>query len=520
MKNIVYRDRINIILDNKYITSNFKNFTTVKLDKNLFSSNGIIENQELYKHELSKIIDKKNKIKEINIIIPDFLTHVYINEINDIENISVDEYINLHFEKLTNNSGISFNECYYDYDIVIKEKYTTLTLAIVKKEIVDFIEEPFLSLGIKVYQLINRSFLIKNKIENKEIKKTIYVFLEENNTNYIITDEENNKIKFELKEENLTLKNFVMSEKNLNNSSNKKNESHKEEYKNEESISIDLDIGININLNDDIEDNSNTNIKEVKNNEDISSKDMFVNFIYVIQQDIEDKLQSIGNNINDYDIIYIVDKDCFMNKNNEIELKTKFNNISFIDIFEFLSKSKSFGNLNLHNWREELKNIKKQSFFKKLGLISILSVSVAVLMQYNLNNKIIKQKNINGIYNAEIKKDEELKIENEKLKNEKKEIETRIKTINGLEVERPNIINVFSSLVNSIPKEIYLQTLIRNDNKTIKVHGISTDNNQILNFVKTLEKSKFVYNVMLSSVNLNEKEQYFEFDITMSEKEE
>lgn len=475
---------------------------------NSFMDANKITNVDLFAHEISKIIPEKiNKTKTVvEIILPDSFVSQLSCEINDIE-ISVDDYIFLNFDKISN--GLSISDYYYDYNIIEKENYKKLTIYFSKKEEIDKIEGVFESIGLKVQHIeSNEEALKKILLENEKNKLNLIISFEKNSSKFFFT----NGIE-QLYIEELTGE-IDRNLKNIEDVINAFNSKEKDKNKEDEDDFLDL----------------KSNEKEQEEREYQKYADMdalalendVADFIKTNYTYVENILENLGYKTDEMKATILIDKI------DEIKILEVFKKLKLYNINVFVKSEYENSNfskikektINLHDWRTEKKSLQNKRFQTKLFLFSLLAISIIGVLHLNISDKIKTQRSINSFYQKAINEDQILKEEIETLSKNKSIIEKRIKTINSLEVERPNIINVFSSLVDSIPKEIYLNTLIRDDNKNIKIQGVSYDNEKIFEFVKILEKSEWLYDIKITSINLDKEsssEQKYVFDISMKE---
>lgn len=156
--------------------------------------------------------------------------------------------------------------------------------------------------------------------------------------------------------------------------------------------------------------------------------------------------------------------------------------------------------LNLHPWRQELREKRKKDFLNILTLTVFLFFVFAFLFQQFLNQKITNQNFRNNFLleqNTIYQKDIDLIND---LKKEKEDIINRMFVINSLQIDRPKVVQLFDEVVETLPKELFLRNLSRVDS-VIKFEGVSYSNNNTSVFIENLQKSDIFKNPKLERIN-------------------
>lgn len=144
--------------------------------------------------------------------------------------------------------------------------------------------------------------------------------------------------------------------------------------------------------------------------------------------------------------------------------------------------------INLLPWRDELRREKKRAFLGYLALAALLAVMVVALWIHVVNLRIETQQARNGLLNREISAMDAQVKEIHELKKRREQVLARMRVIQDLQANRPDIVRVFDELVRVIPPGVYLESLSRQGDG-ISMVGYSESNNRISTFMRSLESS-------------------------------
>lgn len=168
-------------------------------------------------------------------------------------------------------------------------------------------------------------------------------------------------------------------------------------------------------------------------------------------------------------------------------------------------KDKEDVDVNLHDWRGDILGDKTKKFQTILGGVALVAGLVIFIQHLLISTKIKNQQarnsEIQKIINIDIEKEKDI----EDLKIQKATITSKIETINALQVQRPNIVKYFTSVVNSVPQEVYLVKFNRDKTGIIELQGKSTEEKKIFEMIKRLEESEGFYDVKISQVTNSDK---------------
>ena len=189
--------------------------------------------------------------------------------------------------------------------------------------------------------------------------------------------------------------------------------------------------------------------------------------------------------------------------------------------------------INLLPWRAALKKLRNQFFYATLLSFVALSTLVTVLIDRYVNYQVAV-KNANLAYiNTELKKAKKKVAEVQSLKDNKKQLLERMKIIQSLQADRPSAVKLLDMVPRVLPEGLYLVNLSRkelfleteallinepekandfakkksellNKKYQVVIQGVALTNGSISVFLKNLEKIKWISELKLNEVSINQ----------------
>ncbi len=145
-------------------------------------------------------------------------------------------------------------------------------------------------------------------------------------------------------------------------------------------------------------------------------------------------------------------------------------------------------NINLLPWREESRREKKREFLGYLAVTLLAGLVAVVFWVFLVNQRIETQQARNALLSKEIAAlDEKVKEINE-LKKRREQVLARMRVIQELQGNRPDVVRVFDELVRVLPEGVYLETLSR-QGENISLVGYAESNNRIAAMMRAIESS-------------------------------
>jgi len=147
--------------------------------------------------------------------------------------------------------------------------------------------------------------------------------------------------------------------------------------------------------------------------------------------------------------------------------------------------------INLLPWRELLRKEREREFYSILGGAAFVMVLVIVYIHFHMTGVIDTQNGRNAFLDQEIKKVEQQITEIKSLETEKAQLLARMKVIEELQGQRPQMVHLFDELVKTIPDGVYL-TSFKQTGNAIVVEGIAQSNARVSAFMRNIDGSHWL----------------------------
>jgi len=174
--------------------------------------------------------------------------------------------------------------------------------------------------------------------------------------------------------------------------------------------------------------------------------------------------------------------------------------------------------INLLPWREELRNQRKRDFFIFAGSAAFAMVVLVVVLHFIFVGLIDNQDERNAYMQTEIKKVEAQIKEINELEKTKQQLIERMKVIDQLQKNRPEVVHMFDELVRMIPDGMYLTSVVQKD-RTLTIEGKAQSNARVSALMRALDASAWFTNPQLeiiqSSTGKGEDTQNFKMHVQL-----
>lgn len=144
--------------------------------------------------------------------------------------------------------------------------------------------------------------------------------------------------------------------------------------------------------------------------------------------------------------------------------------------------------INLLPWRAELRKEKQREFMSIMAGSAILMLVVIAYVHIHMNGLISDQQSRNDYLKKEITLVEQKIKEIKELDNKKQQLIARMRVIERLQLNRPEIVHRFDELVSIIPEGLYLTSLMQKG-KQITMDGAAQSNARVSAFMRGLDRS-------------------------------
>ncbi len=159
-------------------------------------------------------------------------------------------------------------------------------------------------------------------------------------------------------------------------------------------------------------------------------------------------------------------------------------------------------NINLLPWREERREELKKEFLTVLGGIVVFALLIVFLWHSKLESSIQNQQARNGYLKKNIAELSLQVAEIQELKKKREQLIERMRIIQELQGNRPEIVHIIDELVRTIPDGVYYKNIDRKD-KVITINGTAESNNRVSSLMRRLDNSEWFGDPNLISVKTN-----------------
>jgi type IV pilus assembly protein PilN len=162
--------------------------------------------------------------------------------------------------------------------------------------------------------------------------------------------------------------------------------------------------------------------------------------------------------------------------------------------------------INLLPWRELLRKEREREFYSIAGGAAFFMVLVIVYIHFHMVGVIEMQNGRNAYLNQEIKKVESQIKDIKRLESDKAQLLARMKVIEELQGQRPQMVHLFDEIVKTLPDGVYL-TSIKQTGSSVAIEGIAQSNARVSAFMRNVSDSHWLADPKLSVIQaLNSKD--------------
>ncbi len=144
--------------------------------------------------------------------------------------------------------------------------------------------------------------------------------------------------------------------------------------------------------------------------------------------------------------------------------------------------------INLLPWREEERKRKKNEFFSILGGTAILMAVIGLATHVYIAGLIDYQESRNNYLDGEIRQVDAKIKEISELEKQKEQLIARMRVIERLQGNRPEVVHMFDELVRLVPEGLFISELTQKGNE-LTLKGQTQSNARVSAFMRALEES-------------------------------
>lgn len=145
--------------------------------------------------------------------------------------------------------------------------------------------------------------------------------------------------------------------------------------------------------------------------------------------------------------------------------------------------------INLLPWREELRKQKQREFASIAGGSVLLMALVIVYVHVMINGQIDNQIERNNYLKSEIALVERKIVEINELEKSKQQLIARMRVIEELQQNRPEIVRRFDALARIVPNGLHLKSLSQKGS-VLTFNGQAQSNARVSSFMRRLDAAE------------------------------
>jgi len=155
--------------------------------------------------------------------------------------------------------------------------------------------------------------------------------------------------------------------------------------------------------------------------------------------------------------------------------------------------------INLLPWRQELRKEQQRQFFTIMIMSLALMLLIVLASHLQINRMISTQESRNSLLSNVIKGVDTQLTEIKNLETEKQRLLDRMKIIQQLQRDRPEVVRLFDDLARTVPNGIYLKQ-VNQQASGLAIEGIAQSNARVSSFMRNLDSAKSMYNPNLTVI--------------------
>ncbi|MEK7322782.1 MAG: PilN domain-containing protein [Pseudomonadota bacterium] len=161
--------------------------------------------------------------------------------------------------------------------------------------------------------------------------------------------------------------------------------------------------------------------------------------------------------------------------------------------------------INLLPWREQQRKERERQFYTVAGGAVVMMLLVVGYIHIHVSGLIDQQKGRNDFMTQEIAAVDAQIAEIKELEAEKSQLLARMKVIEQLQSQRPQMVHLFDELVKSIPEGVYL-TSVKQNGSSVIVEGVAQSNARVSAFMRNIDQSAWMSSPKLNVIESTTKD--------------
>ncbi len=162
--------------------------------------------------------------------------------------------------------------------------------------------------------------------------------------------------------------------------------------------------------------------------------------------------------------------------------------------------------INLLPWRQERRAEQQKQLLSITGLSVILMFLIVVAVHLEISRQTNSQNARNIFIKNEIQQVEKQLTEIHNLEKAKEQLLARMKIIQQLQQNRPEIVHLFDEVARQIPEGVYLRSF-QQTGKQLKLEGVAQSNARVSAFMRNIASSDWMTDPRLDVIQTDKSKQ-------------
>lgn len=147
--------------------------------------------------------------------------------------------------------------------------------------------------------------------------------------------------------------------------------------------------------------------------------------------------------------------------------------------------------INLMDWRDQARAEQKKQFFMEVLAAALFAIIILLFWHWNVGQQISMQHERNTFLTQKTADIESQIQKYHALSKEKAQLLANLQLIQDLHNSKYQIVGMLDELAHLIPKEIYLNSIMRENDQVVLI-GTAQGNANITQLMKNMEKSNWL----------------------------
>ena len=173
--------------------------------------------------------------------------------------------------------------------------------------------------------------------------------------------------------------------------------------------------------------------------------------------------------------------------------------------------------INLLDWRQARRDLRKKQFLTLLGLGAAVAASLVLFGYFVANQAVEHQEARNAYLRAQIAETEQKITEIQDLERTRANLLARMRVIEELQASRSATVHFFDEIVNTLPEGVSISS-IKQAGPNVTIAGVAESTGRISTYLKNLDASTWFAGPRLVEIKTFERDKQRKAEFTLQVK--